>query len=268
MKLLHINLKDIYPSILSKDAYLNGFVYDESFEYPNHRRKGILILPGGGYEFVSYREKDPVMHRFNSLGYNSFSLDYSCHTMYPIPYLELMCAIHYLNTHADELGIIPKKIPLVGFSAGGHLASSYAGIYQELNKFDDVSLIKPFALILAYPVISLIKTNNPQCVKNISDFDNQLMHLLSADEHVSKDYPPTFMWTTATDQAVNPDNVIWLKDALRKKKVKNKCIIYDNGPHGLALANLATSNHDPKFENKKISEWPILADEFISKIKE
>lgn len=268
MRYLHINLKSFYADILKNDAYLNGFVYDKSFEYPNAKRRAVLVLPGGGYEFVSYREKDPIMHRFNSLGYNSFSLDYSCHTMYPIPHLELMCAIHYLNTHADELGIVSKEISLVGFSAGGHLASSYTGIYKELNKFDDVSFIKPFALILAYPVVSLVKTNNPGCVKNISGFDEKIMHLLSPEEHISKDYPPTFMWTTADDQVVNPDNVIWLRDALRKKKVKNKCIIYDSGPHGLALANLATSNHDPKFENKKISEWPILADEFISKIKE
>lgn len=268
MKYIHINLKSFYAGILSSDVYLNGFIYDGSFEYPNARRNGILILPGGGYEFVSYREKDPVMHRFSSLGYNSFSLDYSCHTMYPVPHLELMCALHYLNTHADELGIIPKKISLVGFSAGGHLACSYAGIYEELNKFDDISLIKPFALVLAYPVVSLIKTDNPQCVKNISEFDDKLMHLLSADEHISKDYPPTFMWTTANDELVNPNNTIWLRDALRKKKVKNKCMIYSSGPHGLALANEATSNHDPKFENEKISQWPLLAHKFIKSIKE
>lgn len=268
MKYLHINLKTFYTDILKNDVYLNGFVYDESFEYPNAKRRGILVLPGGGYEFVSYREKEPIMHRFNSLGYNSFSLDYSCRTLYPVPHLELMCAIHYLNTHADELGIIHKEISLVGFSAGGHLVASYAAIYKELNKFDDVSLIKPFALILAYPVISLVKTNNPQCVKNISNFDDKLMHLLSPEEHISEDYPPTYMWTTADDQVVNPDNVIWLRDALNKKNIKNECKIYSSGPHGLSLANLATSNHNPAFENKTVSEWPVLADEFISKIKE
>lgn len=268
MKYLRVNLKSFYTDILKNDVYLNGFIYDESFEYPNIKRNGVLVLPGGGYEFISYREKDPVMHRFSSLGYNSFSLDYSCHTMYPDPYLELMCAIHYLNTHADEVGITPKKISLIGFSAGGHLAASYAGIYQTINKFDDVSLIRPFALVLAYPVISLVKTNNPQCVQNISQFDDKLMHLLSADEQVTKDYPPTFMWTTQNDQLVNPDNVVWLRDALKKKKVKNKCIIYSSGPHGLALANEATSNHDVNFENKKISEWPILAHEFLKKLKE
>ncbi len=268
MKLIKINLREQYPTLLSEDTYLNGFIYDESFEYPNAIRKSVLILPGGGYEFVSYREKDPVMFAFNSLGYNSFSLDYSIRKAYPIPYIELMCAIHYMNTHHHELNIIKNKITLIGFSAGGHLASSYAGIYESINKFDDVSLIRPYALILGYPVISLIKSNNPRCIENISNFNNKLMHLLSADEHVTSDYPPSFLWTTKTDKLVNPNNVIWLKEELDKKKVKNKCIIYNSGPHGLSLANSATSNNDKSLENVTVSHWIVEADKFIKKIKE
>lgn len=269
MRLVHINLKDAYPSILTKDVYLDGFIYDKSFEYTVQKRRAVIILPGGGYDFVSYREKDPIMAKFNSLGYHAFSLSYSCLTPYPTPHLEVMCALHYLNSNHHDLGIFPKQVSLIGFSAGGHLACSYAGIYKELNKyFEDPSLLKPLALILAYPVTSLVKTNNPRCVENISHFDKKLMHLLSADEHVDKDYPPTFMWTTKTDEAVNPNNVIWLRDALKKNKVKNKCIIYSNGPHGLALANDMTSNGDPNFINDKVSEWPTLAHEFIKKIKE
>ncbi|MCQ2792345.1 MAG: alpha/beta hydrolase, partial [Bacilli bacterium] len=221
---------------------------------------------GGGYEFISYREKDPIMFAFNALGYQSFSLSYSCHTLYPVPYLELMCALHYLNTHHNELGIVPKEITLIGFSAGGHLAASYAGIYQKLNRFDDISLIKPFALVLAYPVISLIKSDNPQCIKNITNFDDKLRHLLSADERVSKEYPPTFMWTSKTDQMVNPKNVSWLKKALDEKKVKNKCMIYSSGGHGLALANYATWCHNPDWINKEASKWPTLAHQFIQKL--
>ena len=87
-------------------------------------------------------------------------------------------------------------------------------------------------------------------------------------KHISKDYPPAFMWTTKTDQAVNPKNVKWLSDALNKKKVINKCIIYSNGPHGLALANEATYCNDPNLLNPEVSKWPYLADQFIKKIKE
>lgn len=268
MRVERINLKDFYPSILTKDVYLTGFIYDKSFEYTNQKRKTVLILPGGGYDYVSYREKDPVMVKFNSLGYHAFCLEYSCLSKYPTPHLEVMCAMHYLNSHQHELGIVPKKIILVGFSAGGHLAASYAGIYKDINKFDDVTLLRPFALVLSYPVISLIKTNNPRCVENISHGDKKIMHLLSADENVHEDYPPTFMWTTKTDSAVNPDNVVWLRDALKKAKIKNKCVIYPSGPHGLSLANEATSNGDPNFENEKVSHWPEEAHKFLKSIKE
>ena len=265
MKYLRINLKPFYAAILKEDVYLNGIIYEDNFEYPNTPRLSVLILPGGGYSFVSLREKDPVMFMFNALGYNSFSLDYSCHKLYPTPHLEVMCAMDYINKQAQEFNTYKGKTTLIGFSAGGHLACTYAYLYKELSK--DKSL-KPYALILAYPVTSLIKTDNPDCVKNISNFDHKLMHLLSADEHISKDYPPTLMWTTKTDQAVNPDNVKWLEASLKKQKVKNKCIIYSSGPHGLALANEATYCNDPRFLNPEVSKWPYLANQFIKKIKE
>lgn len=263
-----INLKDIYPNILEKDVHLNGLIYDENFEYPNNYRDAVLILPGGGYEFISYREKDPVMFKFLSLGYNAFSLDYSCKTIYPTPYLELMCAIHYLNSHHEELRIKKQHISLIGFSAGGHLACSYAGIYKQFSKYFPVKLIRPYALVLSYPVTSLAKTKCMCCVKNIANYSNKIKHLLSADETMHKDYPPTFMWTTKTDQTVNPNNVLWLKKALNKYKIKNQCIMYKNGPHGLSLANEATSNNRSDYLNKKVSEWPDKAHEFIQSIKE
>ena len=265
MKHIRVNLKSFYADILSSDVYLNGIIYEDNFEYPKTPRMSVLILPGGGYSFVSYREKDPVMFMFNALGYNSFSLDYSCHKVYPTPHLEVMCAMDYINKHSDEFKQKKMTTTLIGFSAGGHLACTYAYLYKELSTDEN---LKPYALVLAYPVTSLIKTNNPECVKNISNFDNKLMHLLSADEHVSKDYPPTFIWTTKTDDMVNPDNVIWLVDALRKKKVKNKCIIYSSGPHGLALANNATSCDNPEWLNIEVSKWPYVADKFIRSIKE
>lgn len=267
MKNIRINLKSFYADILPNDVYLNGFIYQNNFEYPNTPRMSVLILPGGGYSFVSLREKDPIMFAFNTLGYNSFSLDYSCHVTYPVPHLEVLCAMDYLNRHADELGIYPNKTSLIGFSAGGHLAATYAYLYKVLKKKDNKAL-KPYALVLAYPVTSLIKSDNKECIKNISQFNQKLMHLLSAEEHVDKSYPPTFMWTTKTDQCVNPKNVIWLQDALNRQKVKNRCIIYKSGPHGLALANHATSCGDPDLINQEASEWPLIADKFIRSLKE
>lgn len=267
MKLIRVNLKSFYADILPNDVYLNGIINESNFEYPNTKRMSVLILPGGGYSFVSLREKDPIMCRFNSFGYNSFSLEYSCKTLYPVPHLEVMCAIDYINNHSDEFNQQKGTTSVIGFSAGGHLACTYAYLYKTLSKKKDLNL-KPYALILAYPVTSLIQTDNPDCVDNISHFDNKLMHLLSAEEHVTSDYPPTFMWTTKTDDLVNPNNVIWLRDALKKKKVVNKCIIYSNGPHGLSLANEATWCNNINMLNKEVSGWPELAHEFIKKIKE
>ncbi|MCQ2753303.1 MAG: alpha/beta hydrolase [Bacilli bacterium] len=264
---LHINLKDEYPDILSQDVYLDGLLYDESFEYPHTLRKSVLVLPGGGYSFVSYREKDPVMFAFLSRGFNAFSLSYSCFALYPTPFIETACAMHYINTRAQEFHLEPNTVSLVGFSAGGHLASSYPTVYQKLwDKPEDYSLLKPYALVLAYPVISLVKSHNDHCIENISAHNEELMHLLSADEHVDKNYPPVFMWATKDDECVDHHNILWLKKALNEKKIKNQCIIYPHGPHGLSLANEATACGNPANINEEVSEWLNLAVKFIQNL--
>lgn len=267
MKYFRVNLKSFYAGILPNDVYLDALINENNFEYPTTPRMSVLVLPGGGYSFTSLREKDPIMFKFNSLGYNSFSLEYSCKALYPVPHLEVMCAMDYINKHSKEFHQEKGTTTVIGFSAGGHLACTYAYLYKKLSKVKDPNL-KPYALILAYPVTSLVQTDNPGCVENICHFDKKLMHLLSAEEHISKDYPPTFMWTTKTDQTVNPNNVIWLRDALDKKKVINKCIMYSKGLHGLALANSATWCEKPEMLNSEVSDWPNMAHDFLKKLKE
>jgi len=76
------------------------------------------------------------------------------------------------------------------------------------------------------------------------------------------------MFATKTDESVNYQQSLLLRDSLNKKKVKNKCIIYSSGPHGLALANEATYSNCDKFLNKEVSHWVDEAHEFINSIKE
>ena len=267
MQLKVINLKDEYSNFLPNDVYLTCVTYD--LLEMNHKRLGILILPGGGYNFTSAREKDPIMFKMLSFGFNVFALEYSCKTTYPIPHIEVACAMHYINTHHEEFNLEEYKTSLMGFSAGGHLAASYGYIYKTLaDSHEEEILIRPYSIVLGYPVISLSKSPLLDTRKNITDNKPDLIKLLDVDEHISFDYPPTFMFTTKTDQVVDPKNVKWMKDALNKKKVKNKCIIFSKGPHGLALANYASYNGNPQFVNEEVSAWPKYASDFIYKLKE
>lgn len=263
MKLIKVNLKKYYPNVIKYNLFLTGIIYDKSNEYPNFKRGSVLILPGGGYQFISYREQDPIMFAFLAEGINAFTLSYSVGKAYPIPHTEVACAMDYINSHAEEYDLIPNTCSLVGFSAGGHLAATYGYLYKRLadNKEEERNL-RPYALILGYPVISLIKSNNPNCRRFITGGTNKFVHLLSADEHVSKNYPPTFIFTTKTDQCVNYKNTKWLVSQLNKKNVKNKCIIYADGPHGLALANHATARNDNEF-NDEVSGWVKEASKFL-----
>lgn len=259
-----INLRDYYPNNLDHDLFLTCCLYDKSREMPN-KRKNVLVLPGGGYVFTSYRERDPIMFAFLAKGYNAYGLDYSCNKAYPVPYIDVACAMMYIATHSEDQNII-----VIGFSAGGHLASTYGYIYKDLaENAKEKKLLKPYALILGYPVISLYNNNkNPNTKGRITNNDKKLAKLLSAELHVTKDYPPTFIFTTKTDQCVDYHHSVLLRDSLIKQKVKNKCIIYRCGPHGLALANEATSANDKNLINKEVSHWVDEAHEFIKSIKE
>jgi len=260
----HINLKSFYPKILDHDLFLDSCEYTDNYEFNNTIRKNILVLPGGGYKFISEREKDPIMFAFLAKGYNTFSLTYSCNRAYPIPHIDVACAMHYIANHYKQQTIV------VGFSAGGHLASTYGYIYKELaeNK-TELKQLKPYALILGYPVVSLYNNpTNTSTKQRVANNDSKLLKLLSTELHITSDYPPTFIFATKTDEMVNCNHSILLRNSLIKKKVKNKCIIYPNGPHGLALANEATYSNEKKFLNKEVSHWVDEAHEFIKSIKE
>jgi len=268
MKSFLINLKDYYPRNLNHDVYLSCCLYDESFEMPI-KRKGVLILPGGGYEFTSYREKDPIMFGFLKEGFNTFALSYSCHTAYPVPHVEVACAMHYINKRYKEFNLEPLTLSIVGFSAGGHLASSYGYLYKKLadNKTER-KLLRPYSIVLGYPVTSVIRNRkNDKCVEIISRHDPKLLKLLETIKHIDKSYPPTFLWCTKTDKCVRYMHTVWLRNELNKHKVKNKCIIYSSGPHGLALANMATYGGDKNLLHEDASHWLEEASKFIYSIK-
>lgn len=261
----HINLKEIFPKYLDHDLYLDSCKYTDNYEFKNTKRKNVLVLPGGGYVFTSEREKDPIMFAFLAKGYNTYSLSYSCNKAYPIPHIDVACAMLYIANHNEV-----KDTILVGFSAGGHLASSYAYLYKDLAEDkDEANLIKPYALVLGYPVISLYNNpKNPNTKKRVANNDPKLMKLLSSELHVSNDYPPTFIFATKDDQMVDVRHSLLLKDSLIKHNVKNKCIIYSSGPHGLALANEATYSNDNNFLNEEVSHWVDEAHKFIKSIRE
>ena len=219
---------------------------------------GIIVCPGGGYVHLamSYEGTD-VAKWLNTMGISAFVLKYRLGPKYhhPAELDDAQRAIRYVRAHAAEFGIDPHHIGIWGFSAGGHLAST-AGTHFDNgtpNSADpiDRESSRPDFMILAYPVITF---EEPYAHRGSRDAllgpnpDPALVELLSNEEHVTKDTPPTFLFHTSDDPVVPVQNSIYFYLALRRAGVPAEMHIYEHGRHGVGLAQ----------DIPELSTWPTL----------
>lgn len=267
-----IKLKEHF-SYINSDATLISYVKSNSKEYcENRKRKTIIVLPGGGYGFLSDREAEPIALRFVSHDINAFVLKYSVHPLtYPYPLIEVLAALVYLNRHAEEYNIDINSISIIGFSAGGHLAAS-AGIYYKNKELLDLINAKEdevniSGLVLSYPVISMYEDTHGGSRNALTHNDPKLMEMFSIEKHVTKDFPKTFIWTTVFDTIVPSVNTTMLIHELAKNKITFESHIYPMCDHGLSLADESVFWDDTKKEYIKeaepIKEWIDKAINFI-----
>lgn len=235
-----IHLNQYYP--LSNDPILEINIphfLDCAFEKLPLSR-AMIILPGGGYEFLSRREADPVVSAFLAGEYSCFTLWYTTHAAYPVPQAEMMAAVDFIRSHAEKLRIDPKAICAIGFSAGGHLGASYAMLERSEELKKNLGILSHDtdlnALVLSYPVITMGKDTHQGTRNVITGGKEELIEFLSVEKHVTKNYPPTFLWATEEDHDVPVVNTVMMAESLRKAKVPYQCILYPHLWHGLSLA--------------------------------
>jgi acetyl esterase/lipase len=216
---------------------------------PNDKANGtaIIVCPGGAYGHLSLdKEGRAVAQWLNSLGVTAFVLDYR-HAgkgyHYPAPLEDAQRAIRLVRAGAATWKINPARIGMMGFSAGGHLASTVgthfdAGNRQAEDAVDRASC-RPDFLVLCYPVILLNSPYTHQSSqKNLlgDNPDPELVQSLSNDTQVTADTPPTFLFCTNADTTVPAENSVQFYLALRKAKVPAELHIYQQGAHGVGLA--------------------------------
>lgn len=201
---------------------------------PNPNGAAVLVCPGGGYGGLAMdHEGKQIAEFFNSFGVSAFVLKYRLGPRYhhPVMLNDARRAITMIRTRAAELKVDPSKIGVMGFSAGGHLASTLSTHFQAGERPD-------FA-ILVYPVISFttIYTHSGS-MRNLlgTEPDPLLVWNLSNELQVTAQTPPTFLFHTNGDTGVPPENSVLYYLALRKAGVPAELHIYQNGPHGVGLA--------------------------------
>lgn len=216
----------------------------EPYPMPGEAARGaVLICPGGGYANRAPHEAAPIAERYNDAGFHAFVVQYRVAPhRHPAPLLDAGRALRIIRKRATEWHVLPDKVAVCGFSAGGHLTASLGVHYglDELNAGDALDAVscRPDALILAYPVISARSFAHVGSYKNLlgEDPDPDLVALMSLENQVTKETPPTFLWHTADDQVVPVANSLAFAEALSKDHVPFELHIYPHGVHGLGLA--------------------------------
>lgn len=246
-------LNEIKPS-LKTEAFFEAYIQEENKEFGFINRPGFIIVPGGGYSFIAEREGEPVALRLGSEGFNTFVLHYSCEKPYPQPHLELALMINYIKENIAQYNLSKEEMPIIGFSAGGHLVSTFSYLYEELAKQlgIDEKKIRPTKIVLAYPVISMkIPTNSHTSKRITNNFDSSLVSKLSAEENVSIVYPMTYIWASKGDKLVPYVHSQKFIEALKKKDIKHKFVLYNNVDHGISIANQSTALKNENFIEAK-----------------
>ncbi len=206
----------------------------------------VVICPGGGYGILATdHEGHQVARWFNRIGVTAIVLRYR-HSPYrhPVPLMDVQRAIRYVRSHADEIGISPNRIGVMGFSAGGHLASTASTHFDagDANADDPIDRVscRPDFTILGYPVISLTApfAHGGSRRNLLGDTDtDELAMSLSNETQVTSETPPAFLFHTGEDTGVPPQNSVSYYLALHEHGVPAELHIYQNGPHGAGLGD-------------------------------
>jgi acetyl esterase/lipase len=224
----------------------------------------VVICPGGGYGHLAMdHEGHQVARWLNSLGVAGFILKYRHRGVgysHPAPLQDVQRAISKVRCQAKEYKIDPERIGVMGFSAGGHLASTAGTHFHKgkANAKDPVNRVscRPDFMILVYPVISFTESFTHVGSRNNllgQDADTKLIEKFSNEKQVTPDTPPAFLVHTWEDKAVPAENSIYFYLALRKAKVPAEMHLYLKGRHGFGLNRTAPPT----------STWPTRCGEWL-----
>lgn len=224
---------------------------------------GVVICPGGGYVHLAFDyEGTDIARWFNSLGVAGFVLKYRLGPRYhyPAQFQDVERALRIVRSRAKEFGITPDRIGVMGFSAGGHLAST-AGTHFDNGNPNATGPIdragsRPDFMILAYPVITMLPPYVHEGSRHflLGDHpDPALVRKLSNELQVTPQTPPTFIFQTDADKTVPSMNSVMFYEALHKAGVPAEMHIFERGHHGVGFAK-----KDPV-----LSVWPSLLEKWL-----
>ena len=226
----------------------------------------IVICPGGGYGHLAMdHEGHQIAQWLNSFGVAGFILQYRHRNSgagygHPAPLQDVQRAIRTVRSGADRWSVKPDRIGVLGFSAGGHLASTAVThfddkVYDPRDEIDKAGARPDFG-VLIYPVISFVEPfTHVGSRQNLlgADAGKELIEKFSNERQVTAQTPPCFLIHTWEDTGVPAENSVYFCLAMRKARVPVEMHLFARGPHGLGLGQ--------KIEGT--SAWPTLCQNWM-----
>lgn len=248
---------------------INDVPHIEYYAAPGDKKNGaaVLVCPGGGYTNLALgHEGKDVAGFFNANGFDAIVLHYRLNggpqagSTYPAQYNDVSKAMQIVKSKAKSWGFDPEKVGVLGFSAGGHLASMLTTMHIAANpqakaeheRFSS----RPAFSVLVYPVISLSESfRHKGSAINLlgADGPKSLQDSLSTQNRVTAQTPPTMLIHSGDDKGVPVENSIVFYKALLQHNVPATMHIYDHGGHGFGMA--------PK--DPVLNTWPGLVVNWI-----
>ena len=222
----------------------------------------VVVCPGGGYAVLATdHEGTEVAGWLNGLGITAFVLRYRVRPhRHPAPLLDAQRAVRVVRSGAKKYAVQPDRVGILGFSAGGHLASTAATHHDTpLEGADDLAATvsaRPDFAVLVYPVVSFTDpATHRGSLRNLlgDDPDPALVRSLSNELAVTADTPPTFLVASVEDAGVPARNSILFHEACVARGVPSELHVFEAGPHGFGLA---TRRRGP-------SIWPTLCADWM-----
>ncbi|MEZ0265361.1 MAG: alpha/beta hydrolase [Phycisphaerae bacterium] len=242
--------RDVNPAD-PKDKAENHFPAVQVFLPEKPTGASIVVCPGGGYGGLANHEGPVVGEWLAKNGVTAFVLRYRLGSKgyhHPIEMGDASRAVRFVRTYAKDWNLDPARIGILGFSAGGHLASTVSTHYDagDASAADpiDRASSRPDLSVLIYPVITMGPTGHAGSRNNLLGKDKAndpaLIELLSNEKHVNDKTPPAFLVHGIDDKAVPVSNSDSYAEALKKAGVDVEYVRVDKGPHGFGLKDFWT----------------------------
>ena len=216
----------------------------------------LVIFPGSGYSASPSRpiqEGMDIAEYFCRFGITVFIVEYRVKPdYYPLPILDGRRAMRFVRYNSEKFGIDKRKIALMGFSAGGHLASTMSGYLKplEYEGMDDIDKesFTPDYQILCYPVINMDLESGYAHAGSANSLLNEkyeeLKDELSMDKIKLDNIPPTFIFHNFDDGAVNVSNSFRYAENIKKSGASVEMHIFPDGGHGVGICKLSQKDHN------------------------